>query len=34
MFYFAKEIGRTNYADDNTPYATAKDTVSLLNTIE
>ena len=31
LFYFTEEMGMSNYADDNTPYATADDVVSLLN---
>ena len=34
LFYFTEEMGMTNYADDNTPYATADDVVSLLNILE
>ena len=34
LFYFAEEMGITNYADDNIPYATAEDTVLLLNILE
>ena len=28
LFYCTEEMGMTNYADDNTPYATAADVVS------
>ena len=34
LFYFDEAMGIMNYADDNTPYATADDTVSLLNILE
>ena len=34
LFYVTEGIGIANYADDNTPYASAVDTVSLLNTLE
>ena len=34
LFYFTEEIGIVNYADDNTPYAIANDTLSLLNILE
>ena len=34
LFYFDEAMGIMNYADDNTPYATADVTASLLNTLE
>ena len=34
LFYFTEEIGKVNYADGNTPYAIANDTLSLLNILE
>ena len=34
IFNFIKDIRIANYADDNTPYATNKDIINLLKTLE